>query len=298
MNNSVKAINRAAVRIDGGTQARVQLNLQAVEDYRNAIAEGRALPPITVFFDGSDFWLADGFHRWHAQDDKAAVQADVRSGTRRDAILYACGANANHGLQRSNEDKRRAVAIMLADAEWSAMSDRDIAKHCAVSHTFVSNLRKPKAEKPKAAPATAAEPAAEPAPSAAGASPAGNVATDDDDGELGSDSSADQIAEAAHGDDDLDGLVTELQSEVALLQEQVKAAGADDLKSKVMELTRVADIERRRKNELMQVVKDREDELKRATRTIRRICQAVGEEDPTKVAATVEAFVRHAKVAG
>ena len=304
MANTVKPINRSAIRIDGCTQARTELNAATVAEYKAAIADGKVLPPVTVFFDGSDFWLADGFHRFHAQDDRASLQAEVRNGTKRDAVLYACGANANHGLQRSNEDKRRAVAIMLADAEWSGMSDRDIAKHCSVSHTFVSNLRnpKPKEKAPAKSPA-AKSPATQPAQQGAAA---GNVATPPaqppkETGGEPSDgaSAADQLAADAHGDDgDLDQLVGELQTQVASLQAQVAAASADDLKAKVMELTRIVDIERKRKGELMQVVRDREDELRKATRTIRRICQAVGEDDPTKVAATVEAFVRHAKVSG
>jgi hypothetical protein len=39
--------------------------------------------------------------------------------------------------------KHRAVMRLLEDDEWSAWSDREIAKRCAVGHAFVSSLRVP-----------------------------------------------------------------------------------------------------------------------------------------------------------
>jgi hypothetical protein len=43
--------------------------------------------------------------------------AEVRTGSRRDAVRYSVGANSVHGLRRTNEDKRREVQTLLADAE-------------------------------------------------------------------------------------------------------------------------------------------------------------------------------------
>jgi hypothetical protein len=70
------------------------------------------------------------------------VRVEVWPGTLRDAILFAAGANDRHGLRRSREDKRRAVETLLADAEWAAWSDREIARRCAVSHPLVAAVRK------------------------------------------------------------------------------------------------------------------------------------------------------------
>jgi len=104
---------------------------------------GVQFPPVTVFFDGDNYWCADGFHRVQAalRANIAKIDADVRQGTQRDAILFSCGANANHGLRRSNADKRRAVMKLLTDDEWGKWSSREIAKRCAVSHTFIDDLR-------------------------------------------------------------------------------------------------------------------------------------------------------------
>lgn len=138
------AIPVASIRRDGGTQVRATLSDAAISDYTEAIRAGASLPPIIVFHDGSDHWLADGFHRVEAvaRAGIEKVVADVRPGTRRDAVLYACGANTTHGLRRTNEDKRRAVELLLRDEEWSQWSDRKIAQTCGVSDRFVGNVRK------------------------------------------------------------------------------------------------------------------------------------------------------------
>lgn len=140
----------SVIRTDGGTQARAGLDEAKVEEYaqllREATATGSGWPfkdAIDLFYDGEVYWLADGFHRVEAcrRVDHKTVLADVRQGTRRDAILYACGANADHGLPRTADDKRRAVETMLRDEEWGTWSDRAIAKKCKVSHPFVAKIR-------------------------------------------------------------------------------------------------------------------------------------------------------------
>ena len=131
------------IRTDGGTQPRQAIDADVVDDYGEAKRNGATFPPVTVFYDGSDYWLADGFHRVAAARQMGAtgISADVRQGSRRDAILHSVGANADHGLRRTNADKRRAVLALLHDKEWSQWSDREIARRCAVGHAFVSKLR-------------------------------------------------------------------------------------------------------------------------------------------------------------
>lgn len=131
------------IRIDGGTQPRAKVDETVVAEYAEAIRDGVKFPELVVFSDGADIWLADGFHRYHAF--RAAGIEDIpvfiRNGTRRDAVLYSVGANAHHGLRRSNEDKRKAVQTLLADPEWAAWSDREIARHCNVHHQLVATVR-------------------------------------------------------------------------------------------------------------------------------------------------------------
>lgn len=146
----VKPLALTSIRTNGGTQTRVALNAPAVREYGEAMTEGAKLPPVTVFFDGADHWLADGFHRVQASMDIGAlsIDAEIRPGNQRDAKLYSVGANAHHGLRRTNEDKRKAVHTLLADTEWAAWSDREIAKACVVSRSLVAEVRSSLAEKP------------------------------------------------------------------------------------------------------------------------------------------------------
>lgn len=131
------------LRLDGGTQPRAKLNEDTIAEYAEDMRNGVTFPAITVFYDGSDYWLADGFHRVKAarQADKDRLRADIRQGTRRDAVLHSVGVNAQHGLRRSNEDKRRSVMTLLEDKEWAEWSNREIARCCKVSEYFVRGLR-------------------------------------------------------------------------------------------------------------------------------------------------------------
>jgi len=142
----MEKLNLKIIRIDGGTQSRAKIDNETVKEYAAAIKAGASFPPVVVFYDSCDYWLADGFHRYHAHvaAGKASIAVESRNGSQRDAQLYSFGVNAEHGLRRSNADKRKAVMGMLDDSEWSVWSDRKIAEACGVTHPFVSGLRKPK----------------------------------------------------------------------------------------------------------------------------------------------------------
>jgi hypothetical protein len=131
------------IRADGGTQPREALDMHVVAEYAEAMRGGAVFPAVDVFFDGKDYWLADGFHRLQATQDAGLeeVHANVRAGTQRDALLFSLGANATHGLPRTNADKRRAVTTMLVDDEWQSLSDSEIARRCHVSQPFVGKVR-------------------------------------------------------------------------------------------------------------------------------------------------------------
>jgi hypothetical protein len=137
-------IELSKIRIDGGTQPRAELNQATVDEYRDAYKAGAKFPPVTLYFDGSAYWLADGFHRFAGAKDAGltTIHEDITPGTLREAILYSLSANSKHGLRRSNADKRRAVQTLLDDAEWGAWSDNELARRCAVSVSFVGDVRK------------------------------------------------------------------------------------------------------------------------------------------------------------
>lgn len=139
-------IEVSKIRADGGTQSRAAISEETVAEYAEAMANPETVfPPITVYFDGKVYWLADGFHRLAAWErlGRTEVPCDVRQGDRRRAILHSVAANSAHGLRRTNEDKRRAVLTLLEDDEWSRWSNREIARRCAVSESLVRSLRDP-----------------------------------------------------------------------------------------------------------------------------------------------------------
>ena len=131
------------IRRDGGTQPRAAINQDTVNEYLEDMKNGDIFPAVVVFYDGKIYWLADGFHRIEAavKARMKKIAAIVKQGTRRDAVLYSVGANAKHGLRRTNADKRQAVMTLLEDEEWNKWSDREIARRCSVNNATVSRIR-------------------------------------------------------------------------------------------------------------------------------------------------------------
>ena len=109
MNQQQIEISR--ITINDRVQQRVKLDEKVIFEYFEEIQGGQQFPPLTVFDDGQDLILADGWHRYEAYKlaENDFVDVEIIKGTERDAILYAVGANADHGLRRTNADKRYAV---------------------------------------------------------------------------------------------------------------------------------------------------------------------------------------------
>lgn len=157
-----KLLGMDVIRIDGGTQSREKIDEGVVGEYASLIGDGVVFPAVRVYFDGINHYLADGFHRYHAhrKAGKGAIEADIEKGTLRDAILYSLGANHEHGLRRTNADKRKAVQAMLDDFEWQEWSNNEIARKCHVSDFLVASMRgsdAPEVRKFKMADGTVAE---------------------------------------------------------------------------------------------------------------------------------------------
>lgn len=136
-----KELRVSEINVDHDVQIREATNTDAINEYSEVIDD---LPPVIVFRDKEgQNWLADGFHRYQAaiKAKKLRIKCDVRTGEKRDAILFACGANRDHGLRRTNADKRRAVERLINDPEWGKWSDGKVAEAAAVSRPFVSGLR-------------------------------------------------------------------------------------------------------------------------------------------------------------
>lgn len=132
------------------TQARAALNTDAIAEYRRLLEEGHAdkCPPVDLFFDGADYHIGDGWHRFEAHFEAGleSISCRIRRGSERDARLFACSANQKHGVRRTLADRRRAIELVLADDEWSKKSDRLIAEFIGADHHVVSKVRKEREE--------------------------------------------------------------------------------------------------------------------------------------------------------
>lgn len=124
-----------------------------VKEYAEAMKQGKTLPPVVVFRSAKNkgFLLADGWHRVAASElaERTEISAEIREGGRREALLFAVGANASHGLRRTNADKRHAVALLLA--AFPKKSDRWLGECCGVDHKTVARVRQQPGEVPQRA---------------------------------------------------------------------------------------------------------------------------------------------------
>jgi hypothetical protein len=142
---TTQEIELKKIRLDGGTQPREKIHDDAVARYAEVLLNGGKMKEDpTVFFDGKDYWLADGFHRYHAHKRAGftKVSCNIIEGTKRSAWIYSRGANHDHGMPRTSEEIRESVISCLNDIELSEMSDVGIAEICKCSSMTVGRVRK------------------------------------------------------------------------------------------------------------------------------------------------------------
>lgn len=138
-------IDLSDIIIDRKLQARAHTNPDAIADLADAYKGANPPPPVRcVRTPDGDAILYDGFHRCQAANvaGLTRIQCEVTDGSKQDAIWLACAANREHdtaGQRRSNEDKRRAVALALES--FPDRSDRSIAEHVGVHNSTVSRHR-------------------------------------------------------------------------------------------------------------------------------------------------------------
>jgi hypothetical protein len=137
-----------AINVDQDVQARTKLDEERVALIAMLYADkSEDLPPIILIKTAEGLVLADGFTRVEAarQASLDSVEAEIRTGTKRDAILTNIEANASHGSPLTLRERRRAVERLLADPDWSKETDRAIGRRCGVDNKTVAKLRREKA---------------------------------------------------------------------------------------------------------------------------------------------------------
>ena len=124
------------------TQARVKLSKDMIDQYTEDIKNGAVFPPVDVFCwkSAERNILADGFQRLiaHINAGEETIAVKMHEGGMHEALIFALGANAGHGLRRSNADKIHAVKMALKDPEISQMKQQEIADICRVDRKTVN----------------------------------------------------------------------------------------------------------------------------------------------------------------
>ena len=128
-------------------QARVKELPELIAEYAELIKAGVRFKPIQAIYEEAEdtYWVWDGYHRCKAiqlAGSSPEVFAIVEEGTKDRAELLACGANAEHGQRRTNEDKRKAVRMALSNRllQRKNWSNRQLAEHCGVSPSLVDSV--------------------------------------------------------------------------------------------------------------------------------------------------------------
>ena len=119
-------IDPRSVRSDAGTQSRAWEDSETIDDYAEKMLAGlwdwERQPLPVVFYDGENYYPGDCHHRVKAaiKAEQDSICVDVREGSLRDAIVYSCQANTDHGIPLRPRDQRRRIEMLLE--QLAAMS--------------------------------------------------------------------------------------------------------------------------------------------------------------------------------
>ncbi len=142
--------------LDLSLQTRAGTDADTIKTYAEAMADGAQFPDVTVFTDGTKYWLADGFHRVMAAkvNGKAAISADVRKGTEDDAVVFGGTANNKQGKRPTRADVQHFLEMVWERREaifGGTPTGGNLAEKCGVTRqTGVNFLQVKLAEMPKA----------------------------------------------------------------------------------------------------------------------------------------------------
>lgn len=149
--NVTKPLSFDLIRIDANTQNRIAIHEDTVEDYADVIRNTKPgewpFPPLDVFHDGTEYFMASGFHRMLGakRGGRESAPCVIHSGTVQDARIFGMTANDSNGLRMSRADKRACVEWLLDNG--GKMLQKEIAEKAGVSIRLVKTIvddRKPK----------------------------------------------------------------------------------------------------------------------------------------------------------
>ena len=124
--------------LDLSLQTRCGTDLETIQNYAEAMADGAQFPDVTVFTDGRRNWLADGFHRVEAarRIGRTTIAADVRKGTEDDAVVFGGTANNKQGKRPTRADVQHFLTMVWERKEavfGGTPTGGNLAEKCGVS---------------------------------------------------------------------------------------------------------------------------------------------------------------------
>jgi hypothetical protein len=173
----VQQVLLSALIAEPDLQLRATISDERIAYFREQMAAGVEFPPVDAYWDGTNLWLADGFHRYLAykRDGADALWVDVHHGSVQDALVWSYRANSSHGEPLRAPERR--AALKRIEAQCRGVSARVLAKRLGVHSTTIDRLRAGRIADDRAARAQAAadrraaQDAASAAPGAAFAAP-------------------------------------------------------------------------------------------------------------------------------
>jgi hypothetical protein len=138
---TIKRLSLIEIRTDAGTQVRESICEETVSQYAERMTEGDEFPAIIVFHDGTEHYLADGFHRVMAASRVGyrEIDATVHKGTFTDAKWFALGANRKNGRRLSSGDLKKAVILALTD--FPDKTQQAIADQVGCAQSYVTRIK-------------------------------------------------------------------------------------------------------------------------------------------------------------
>lgn len=139
-----------AIKRDPRMQMRPTMKQDVIDLYADGYNRNDPIPPIEVYLTDDGHYLTDGYYRLAALSKlgRKVVEARIKRGTVRDALLAAIQANATHGEHRDPETKRNAINALLDDPEWSEASTRKVADYLKVSSALVESVKAERENRP------------------------------------------------------------------------------------------------------------------------------------------------------
>jgi len=122
---------------------RAKLDPKRVTEFAELLTDKEPVnfPPVVLYFDWENYWIADGYARVaaHRMSEFNEINAIVFRGGAKEAFI--AGLTYGHGEQKSRRDKQEGIKKALVDPDlpWT---DKEVAYYCGVSTITVSKFRK------------------------------------------------------------------------------------------------------------------------------------------------------------